>query len=142
MSIQLPSVMAMFLFTKVETGESSISYQNAPDCTKLHPKFQNFPGVTPPDLIPGVGDAPPQTPPSLGASRLDMTMHTACGRTAYKWTPPFLKRGCANEHGVIFLATLHPSPLLYIPLSQARSIVLLRFTTPWATTTTFCCYTS
>jgi len=34
------------------TGEPSISCQNAPDCTKLHLKFQNFPGVTPPDPHP------------------------------------------------------------------------------------------
>ena len=50
-----------------KTGEPSISCQNAPDCTKLRLKFQNFPGGDtpgPPSL--GRGTPPPQTPPHRG----------------------------------------------------------------------------
>ena len=32
-----------------KAGETSISCQNAPDCTKSRLKFHNFPGVTPSD---------------------------------------------------------------------------------------------
>jgi len=42
MSIPLSSITAMFSFTKVETGEPSISCQSASDCTKLRLKFQKF----------------------------------------------------------------------------------------------------
>ena len=34
--------MAMFSFSKVETGEPSISCQNGPDCTKFRLRFQNL----------------------------------------------------------------------------------------------------
>jgi len=64
--------MAMFSFTKAETGEPSISCHNAPDCTKLRLKFQNFPGGdTPGAPFLGRGTPPSQTPAPLSASRLD-----------------------------------------------------------------------
>ena len=44
----------VFVHKGEKTGETSISCQNAPDCTKLRLKFQNFPR----------GDTP--GPPSLG----------------------------------------------------------------------------
>ena len=67
-SIPLSSIMAMFSFTKVKTGEPSTSCQNAPDCVS---NFKIFPGVfwTP---HPWGGGHPSQTPPPLGASRLDL----------------------------------------------------------------------
>jgi len=59
-----------------KTGEQSISCQNAPDCTKLRLKFQHFPGGDnpgPPSLGRGPRGTPPlHTPPTLGASRLDL----------------------------------------------------------------------
>jgi len=53
------------------TGGPSISCQNAPDCTKLRLKFQNFPGGDT-SVLPSLGTPPPQTPSPLGASRLDL----------------------------------------------------------------------
>jgi len=45
-------------FTEAKTGEPPISHQNALECTKSHIKFQNFPGVLPPDPRP-IGALPP-----------------------------------------------------------------------------------
>ena len=66
MSIPLSSTMTMFSFTKVENyGKTSISCQNAPDCTKLHLKFQNVPwtgrGTPLPFAPPSALDGPPES---------------------------------------------------------------------------------
>ena len=68
MSIQLSSIMVMFFVHKGGQLENrqflAKMHQIAPNCIS---NSKIFPGVTPPDPIPGVGDAPPQTPPSLGS---------------------------------------------------------------------------
>ena len=51
-----------------KTGEPSISCQNAPDCTKLCLKFQNFPGDDTPGPHPWGGDTPSPDPSPTGAS--------------------------------------------------------------------------
>jgi len=90
MSIQLSSIMAMFFVHKGGKRENrqflAKMHQTAPNCIS---NSKIFPGVTPPYPHPWGGDAPPQTPPSLGASRLDMPLHPAGGQTPYKRTPNF-----------------------------------------------------
>jgi len=72
MSIPLSSTVTMFSFTKVESRRNANflakMHQIAPNCVS---NFKIFPGVTPSDPHPWGGGHPSQTPPLLGASRLD-----------------------------------------------------------------------
>jgi len=81
MSIPLSSTMTVFSFTKVESWRNvnffPKMHQIAPNCVS---NFKNFPEVITPDTRPCGGGPPPQTPPPLGASRLDWPLAT-------RWSP-------------------------------------------------------
>ena len=69
-----------------DTGEPPICRQNAPDCTKLHLKSQNFLWGHPRISVPGEGD----TPPPLGASRLN-SWPSATRLPRHELVPPTFK---------------------------------------------------
>ena len=68
MSIHCRALWQCFRSQWWKAEETSISCQNAPDCTKLSLKFQNLPGVIPRTPIPGEGAQRPLPRSALRAS--------------------------------------------------------------------------